>query len=35
MRDRTELLGGSLQVSSTPGSGTRVRAALRLEEPGA
>ena len=35
MRERTELLGGSLQVSSTPGSGTRVRAALRLEEPGA
>ncbi len=35
MRERTELLGGSLQVTSTPGSGTRVRAALPLEEPGA
>jgi two-component system sensor histidine kinase UhpB len=32
MRERTELLGGTFHVSTTPGSGTRVRASLPLEE---
>ncbi len=33
MRERTELLGGSLHVTSTPGEGTRVRAELPLPPP--
>jgi signal transduction histidine kinase len=31
MRERTELLGGSFQVTSTPGKGTRLRASLPME----
>lgn len=31
MRERTELLGGSLAVTSEPGSGTRLRAELPLQ----
>jgi two-component system sensor histidine kinase UhpB len=33
MRERTELLGGSLHVASTPGKGTRIRAELPLTPP--
>jgi signal transduction histidine kinase len=33
MRERTEILGGSLHVTSTPGAGTRLHAELPLEEP--
>jgi signal transduction histidine kinase len=28
MRERAELLGGTVEVTSTPGSGTRIRAVL-------
>ena len=31
MRERAELLGGSLEVVSTPGEGTRLRARLAIE----
>jgi two-component system nitrate/nitrite sensor histidine kinase NarX len=34
MRARAEEIGGSVDISSTPGSGTRVIAALPLEGPG-
>ena len=33
MRERAELLGGRLELESSPGAGTRVRAFLPLTEP--
>ena len=33
MRDRARWLGGQLTIESTPGAGTRVRAALPLRPP--
>lgn len=35
MRERVALCGGSLEVRSTPGQGTRVRALIPLARPGA
>ena len=35
MRERARLLGGRLQISSTPGSGTRVTARVPLEHESA
>jgi len=33
MRERIELLGGEIDVSSTPGDGTRITASVPLQEP--
>jgi signal transduction histidine kinase len=34
MRERVELLGGSLQVESRPGQGTRIVACLPIRQVG-
>lgn len=35
MKERVEILGGTLQIDSRPGQGTRIRIALPLAEPSA
>jgi signal transduction histidine kinase len=32
MRERAEMLGGTLEVRSDPGAGTRIEAAVPLEK---
>jgi signal transduction histidine kinase len=33
MRERVEMLGGTLAIDSTPGEGTRMRSTLPLRSP--
>ena len=34
MQERARLAGGTLEISSTPGQGTRIRARFPLDQPG-